>query len=117
MSCSAVLHLHLAQREEIFLQRLVVSVVLVFFHDRNNGGAIHKAREVVDVPVGVVALDPFAQPEEMAYAEVVAQVLLDRGDGRESGLRFGLSRQERVVSRVPAPFTSMEPPSSTMPGE
>ena len=32
------------------------------------------------------------------------------------GLRFGFSRHCSVVSSAPAPFTSIDPPSSTMPG-
>ena len=32
------------------------------------------------------------------------------------GLRFGFSRHCSVVSNAPSPLTSIEPPSSTMPG-
>ena len=74
-----------------------------------------EAGQVVDVAVRVVALDAIAQPEDVADADEIFQALLDLRLVR-SGLRFGFSRQELVVSRVPAPLTSMEPPSSTMPG-
>ncbi len=38
---------------------------------------VDEAGEVVDVAVGVVADDAFAEPENLLHAEVVAQVGLD----------------------------------------
>ena len=76
---------------------------------------IDEAGQVVNVAVGVVADDAFAQPEDLVHAEVIAQICLDLRSWSECGLRLGLSRQASVVSSVPRPLTSMEPPSRIMP--
>jgi hypothetical protein len=43
----------------------------------HDGGRIDEAGEVVDVAVGVVALDAAGQPADVPLAVVVLQVLLD----------------------------------------
>ena len=43
---------------------------------------IDKAGQLVDVPVGVVADDAAAEPEDVGRAEVIAEVLLDVGLGK-----------------------------------
>ena len=78
---------------------------------RDDRVGLDEAGQVVDVAVGVVAHDAVAEPEDLRHAEEVAQVALDLRSRRAPGLRFGLSRHASVVSSVPRPFTSIEPPS------
>ena len=55
----------------------VVRVALVGLDADGNRALVHEPREVVDVAVGVVALDAVAQPHHVLLPVVVAQVALD----------------------------------------
>ena len=68
---------HLAQPHQVVAQRLVVLVPRVVLDDGDDRVLLDEAGEVVDVAVGVVADDAVAEPEDVADAEVVAQILLD----------------------------------------
>ena len=107
---------HPAEPLQVGLERLVVFVRRIGLDGGHHGPLVHEPGQIVHVAVGVVARDPVAQPEDLGDAEIVAQVALDRRRGRAAGLRLGLSRQASVVSSVPRPLTSIEPPSMTMPG-
>ena len=75
---------------------------------------VDEAGQIVDVPVGVVAGDPAPQPEDLSDPEVGRQAPLDllAGQARVAGLNV-ISRHSSVASIVPAPLTSMAPPSRT----
>ena len=49
------------------------------------------------MPVGVVAFDAVAQPDDVALAVVVLQILFDLGSCDSAGLRFLFSRHDVVV--------------------
>ena len=66
------------QPAEVFLERLVVWVVGARLDDGDHGFGIDKPRQVVDVAVRVVAVDPATQPDDVADTEVFGEDLLDR---------------------------------------
>ena len=45
-------------------ERLVVGVVFVLLHDGDDGIWADKSRDIVDMPVRVIALDAIAEPED-----------------------------------------------------
>ena len=51
---------------EVLLQRLVVLVGRMVSHDHHHGARTDEARQVVDVPVRVVAGDAPVQPEDVS---------------------------------------------------
>ncbi len=72
---------------EVVLERLVVGVVGAGLDDRHDGSRIDEPRQVVDVAVGVVAVDSAAQPDDVADAQVIGEDLSrgPRGRGRGCG--------------------------------
>ncbi len=103
------------QPPEVVLERLVVGVVVAGLDDRDDGSRIDEPRQVVDVAVGVVAVDPSAEPDDVVDAEVVGEDLF-QGRAVQAGvarLDFSLSRHSSVVRSVPRPLTSIAPPSIT----
>ena len=112
----AVLIAGLVERAAGLLQDRVVRIALVGLDPDRDRALVDEAREVVDVAVGVVALDAFAEPDDVLLPVVVAQVFLDALLRQALGLRFLFSRHDVVVSTVPAPLKSTAPPSMTMPG-
>ncbi len=70
---AAVLIFHLAKQGEIFLQGLVVRFRRIVFHDGDHRRRIHKAREIVDVAVRVIAGDAVFEPQNIRDAEIVAE--------------------------------------------
>lgn len=67
----AVLIRHAFEGFEVGLERLVIRVFFIGFDDGDNGGGVDEARDVVNVSVGVVTLDAFADPENIGNAEEV----------------------------------------------
>ena len=51
----------------ILLVHQVRGILDVRLHDAHDGCPVHKPSQVVDVFIGIVALDPVAQPEEMPH--------------------------------------------------
>src|SRR5262245_10968902 len=66
-----------AEQFEILPERGVVRVVRIGLDDGHKGRRTHEAREVIDVSVGVVAFDAVAKPENLPYAQKIAQVTFD----------------------------------------
>src|SRR4029453_17664761 len=60
-----------------FLQDRVIWIALVALDPDGDRARIDEAREIVDVAIGVVALDALAEPDHVLLAVVVAQVFLD----------------------------------------
>jgi hypothetical protein len=54
--------IHLAETREIFPERFVIRVIGILFDDSYNLVFRDKAREVIDMTVGVIALDSIAEP-------------------------------------------------------
>jgi hypothetical protein len=73
-----------------------------------------KAGDIVDMAVGVVVQQAIAQPDHFVDAERRRRCSASISSAVRSGLRFGLSRHWRVVSRRPLPSASMAPPSRTI---
>ena len=59
------------------MERLVIFVVAIFFYNRDDGTLRNKTREIVDVPIGVVAGDAVTEPENLANAQIIPQALFD----------------------------------------
>ena len=59
------------------MKRLVIFVVAILFNDSYDSSLGYKPREIIDVTVGVVTGNAIAEPENFAYAEIIAQTLLD----------------------------------------
>ena len=68
---------HLAQARKIFLERLVIFVVAIFFDDSHNCPFGNKTRKIVDVSIGVVSGNAVAEPENIAHTKKIPQTLLD----------------------------------------
>ena len=82
----------------------MVRVVGARLDDRDDGLGIDEPRQVVDVAVGVVAVDPAAQPDDVADAQVVGEDLFD-GRAVEAGVasldlaeQAFLGRQQRAAA-------------------
>src|SRR5579875_2443867 len=73
---SAFLVRHVAQAMQIFLERLVIHVVAIFFYHRYYRAWSDKPRHVVDVPMRVVAGNAASQPKYFANAEVIGEQAL-----------------------------------------
>jgi len=61
-------------------------------------------------PSVFVVENALAQPDDLAHAEIAAQVGLDLPRGFEPGLRLQLSRHSSVTNTVPSPSTCSAPP-------
>src|SRR5437660_12686980 len=57
--------------------RLVICVVAILFDHGDHFYFRNETRQIVDVPVGVVALDAIAKPENLTDPEKIAQPFLD----------------------------------------
>ena len=68
---------HLAQARKVFLERLVIFVVAIFFHNSNNCLFGDKPREIVDMSVGVVASNAVTKPQDIADTQIVPQTPFD----------------------------------------
>ena len=64
------------EHSKILLQGLIVLVPGIFFDDGNDGVGRDKAREVVDMAVGVIAHNAVAQPDDIFHTVVVSKVVL-----------------------------------------
>ncbi len=96
-------------------QRLVVFVAAVGLDDRDDEVFGDEAREVVDVAVGVVADDAVTEPDDLRRPRGSRAAAPRSRPASATGCGSDCSRHCSVVSSAPAPLTSMEPPSSTMP--
>src|SRR5208282_1934274 len=76
---AAVLIAHRAEAVKVVTQHRVVHVGGIVLQDGDDGVGGDKAGEVVDVAVGVVAGDSVAKPQDVGYAEISPQVILDVG--------------------------------------
>ena len=76
---AAVLIAHRTEALEVVAQDGVVHVGGIVLDDGDDSVGGDEAREVVDVPVGVVAGDSVAEPQHVGHAEIGAQVILDVG--------------------------------------
>ena len=109
-----------AEAVEVLGEREVVLVGGVGLDAGEDGVFRDEAGDVVDVAVGVVAGAAAVQPEGLVDAEVVVEGGFEQARVVVSSPRPGLrcwtseSRHSSVVRRMPAPLTSMEPPSRTM---
>ena len=72
----------------------MVRVIGAWLDDRDDGSRIDKPRQVVDVAVRVVAVDPPPEPDDVADSEVVGEDLLD-GRAVEAGVA-GLDLAEQA---------------------
>ena len=59
---------------EVFLKGLIVLVPSILLYGGDDGVGCDKAREVVDVAVGVVTHDAVAQPDDVVHTIVVAKI-------------------------------------------
>ena len=105
-----------AEAVEVLGEREVVLVGGVGLDAGEDGVFGDEAGDVVDVAVGVVAGAAAVEPEGLVDAEVVVEGALRAAREPTPGLRCWISesRHSSVVSRMPAPLVSMEPPSRTM---
>ena len=71
-----------------------------------------EARHVVHVAVGLVQVDPQGQPDDLSRGRGAPPRYRSIPSCERSGFRFGLSRHSDVVSAVPSPSTSNDPPPS-----
>ena len=102
----------------------MVRVVGAGLDDGDDRPGIDEPRQVVDVAVGVVAVDPPAQPDDVADAQVVGEDLFEglAVEARVAGLDLAeqafLGRQQRApavdVDRAPLHHDAAgSPPCST----
>src|SRR4051812_31286360 len=56
---------------------MIVFVLFIFFYYRKYGILVHETYGVVDMTVGVVANDPFIDPEYLFYAIVINKVFFN----------------------------------------
>ena len=75
----AVFGVHGLQALEVRLQRDVIGVLRVGLHGGDDSLRIHKAREIIHMPIRVVANNPVAEPQDVSCTEIIAQLLFDRG--------------------------------------
>ncbi len=101
----AILIFHLTKQGEILLQRLEVRVGRIVLHDGDNRRGIHEPRKIVHVAVRIVARDAVFEPQNVRYAEVVAEdrrqflardAGISRLDRTEKALLGGEHRSEAV---------------------
>ena len=94
---------HLAQALQVFLQRGVVRRSLVGFGDREDRARADEAGEVIDVAVGVVVGEAFANPEEFVDGEAVVDGSVKGGIisafGTVRVILHGFSREEQAIAR------------------
>ena len=69
----------------------MVGIASVPFAGDDDGAVVHETRDVVDVPVGVVALDARPQPEDLVHAQEGLDALLDLLP-REPGIAVGVEK-------------------------
>ena len=112
----AVLIFHRLQAFVVLVQRFVIFVARVLFDHGDDRVRRDEARQVIDVPVGVVADDPVARATGCSSRRGNLANIARSRSRLSCGLRLGLSRHASVVISVPRPLTSIEPPSITMPG-
>jgi hypothetical protein len=70
---------HDVESVEVALEGLEIRVVLVFFDGGDDGGRADEAGDVIDMAVGIVALDAVAEPEDGFHPECVAEFFFDGG--------------------------------------
>ena len=95
---------------------LVVVVGRIRFDSEHHRLLVHEARDVVHVPVRVVAHAAFAEPDRPVDAQPLGEDTLVVLRVESPGLRTctSLSSHSSVTSSRPAPLTSMPPPSRTI---
>ena len=76
---------------EVLLQGLVVAVVFVALDSGDDGVGGDETAQVVDMTVGVVAVDAVTQPDDIVQSIVVAQITLDVGL-RQLGVAVGIEQ-------------------------
>ena len=103
------------EAREILGQRRVVRVARVRLDGGDDRGRPDEAGDVVDVAVGVVAGDAAVRARSPGRCRDSREKTCSSCSRLTPGLRCctSLSRHSSVVSRDPAPLTSIEPPSST----
>ena len=62
---------------EVLFKGLVVGVLHVGFHDRNDGGPVYESGQVIDMSVSVVALDAVAEPKNVRRSQKCFEPVLD----------------------------------------
>jgi hypothetical protein len=90
----------------------MLRVALVVRPGERHDSRPHEATQVVDVPSGLVLVDPLAQPEDPVHAQVLAQVPLDLL-ARPAGIAIRVEEALLGCEERAFPSTSMDPPSST----
>ncbi len=93
---------HLAQALEVLLHRCIVRRRFVSFADGQDGARRDEASEVIDVAVGIVVGQAFADPEEFIDRESVADGGVERGVIAAFGavriILHGLGGEEQAVA-------------------
>ena len=104
------LNLHGSQPRQILLKRFEIRVSTILLHDRYDGALADKARQIIDVTVCIIALDPVAEPKDFRDAKIIAQPLLDLR-APESGVSiriqkagFGSEQRARAIDVYGTPF-------------
>ena len=62
---------------EVCLQRLVIRIDSSSSITVTTVRSLDETRQIINVAIGIVALDTVAEPENFAHAEIIAQPLLD----------------------------------------
>ena len=55
----------------------MIDVGWIVLDHRHDGAFVHEPGDVVDVPISVISLDAVSQPQNVADAQIVAQILLN----------------------------------------
>ena len=101
----------LFQSLKIVLQRRVVGVLGILFDRGHDHAGGDKAGEVIDMAVGVVALQSVSQPDDLLYPEPVSQFLFDLGpfqSGVTVGIQKAVLRGEQGVEAVGVDGAALE---------
>ena len=73
------------QAFEVRPERLVILVRRILLDDKDHGRRVDEPGQVIDMPVGVVAGDPFVEPDDMRRGEMIREHLLDLRAGKAEG--------------------------------
>ncbi len=67
-----------------------IAVGIILRRHRNGDDAgRHKARQIIDMAIGMIVHQPFAEPQHPVDAQIAPQVRFDLGPGPSSGCGWG----------------------------
>ena len=78
----------------VVLQDFVVLVFWIVFDSRHDFAVSDEPRQVIDVPIGIVAGDSFAEPADMSSGRNNPSDIARSACFERCGLRFLFSRQD-----------------------